>query len=188
MSELSGAGDEELLCRIGQGDRVALTAIYQRHGQSLFRYLLHLTPDHQLAEEMLQDTLVAVWQSAQRFAAHSSGRTWLFGVARRQAHNTLRRRGMPVVDLQVEAAQSGHAPDPADIIVARMDCAGLIAAINRLAPIYREVLALLLVQEMSTTEIAAVLGIPVGTVKSRLRLAKAALRAQLQADYQEVVP
>ncbi|HKD77198.1 MAG TPA: sigma-70 family RNA polymerase sigma factor, partial [Ktedonobacterales bacterium] len=152
MSELSGATDEDLLRRIGQGDRAALAEMYQRHGQSLFRYLLHLTPDHQLAEEILQDTLVAVWQSAQSFAAHSSARTWLFGVARRQAHNTLRQRGVPLADLQDEAAQASRAPDPADIVIARLGCADLVAAINRLGPIYREVLALLLVQEMSTAE------------------------------------
>jgi DNA-directed RNA polymerase specialized sigma24 family protein len=58
--------------------------------------LLQLTPDYGLAEELLQDTLVAVWKSARSFEGRSSVLTWLIGIARRQAHNTLRQRKIPL--------------------------------------------------------------------------------------------
>src|SRR5215813_9175341 len=92
------AEDRLLIARIAGGDRQALTELYLRYRQPLFRFLLQLTPDYGLAEELLQDTLMAVWRSACRFEGRSSVQTWLLGVARRQAHNTLRQRGLPLAD------------------------------------------------------------------------------------------
>src|SRR5579859_5363802 len=84
--------------RIAAGDREALNELYVRYQRTLFHYLLQLTPDYGLAEEILQDTLLAVWKSAHRFEGRSSLQTWLIGVARRQAHNTLRQRSLPLAD------------------------------------------------------------------------------------------
>src|SRR5712691_11551952 len=84
--------ERQITRRIAAGDREALSELYARYQRLLFNYLLQLTPDYGLAEELLQDTLVAVWKSASRFGGRSSVQTWLIGVARRQAHNTLRQR------------------------------------------------------------------------------------------------
>src|SRR4051812_38715149 len=83
-------GGAALLRRIAGGDREALVDLYNRYQRPLFRYLCQMTPDRGLAEEILQDTLVAVWQGAASFEGRSALRTWVFGIARRQAHNTLR--------------------------------------------------------------------------------------------------
>src|SRR5215467_2765549 len=91
--------DRQLLKRIAGGDRQALTELYSRYQRLLFNYLLQLTPDYGLAEELLQDTLVAVWKSACRFEGRSSVQTWLIGIARRQAHNTLRQKRLPLADI-----------------------------------------------------------------------------------------
>src|SRR5690606_10837606 len=88
--------DAALLARIAAEDRRAVAELYARHQRPLFRYLSQLTADHGLAEEILQDTIVAVWQSASTFEGRSAVRTWLFSIARRQAHNVLRRRGLPL--------------------------------------------------------------------------------------------
>ncbi len=80
--------DRQLLKDIAGGDRQALSELYARYQRPLFNYLLQLTPDYGLAEELLQDTLVAVWKSACSFEERSSVQTWLIGIARRQAHNT----------------------------------------------------------------------------------------------------
>src|SRR5690349_18393277 len=93
------ADDDQLIRRIARGDRQALSELYARHQRSLFSYLLQLTPDYGLAEELLQDTLVAVWKSARSFEGRSSALTWLIGIARRQAHNTLRQRKIPLADM-----------------------------------------------------------------------------------------
>src|SRR5215472_11942301 len=94
-----GSADEEetrLILSIAAGDRAALSLLYSRIGGPLMGYLMQLTSDYGLAEELLQDTLLAIWTSATTFAGRSRPRTWLFGVARRQAHNTLRRHGLPL--------------------------------------------------------------------------------------------
>src|SRR5262245_11606512 len=84
--------DEVLLGRVAGGDPAALAALYSRYRVRLFGFLERYARDRMLAEEILQDTLLAVWRSAHLYAGRSSVRTWLFGIARRQAHNRLRVR------------------------------------------------------------------------------------------------
>jgi RNA polymerase sigma factor (sigma-70 family) len=173
--------DRQVLKRIAMGDRQALAELYARYQRPLFNYLLQLTPDYGLAEELLQDTLVAVWKSARSFEGRSSVLTWLIGVARRQAHNTLRQRRLPIVDdadlLDVVSNES----DPEDFTLTCMARDELVEAFKQLAPIHREVLILILVQELSYAETATILHVPVGTVKSRLCHAKRTLRTVLIA-------
>ena len=173
--------DAQTLRRIAGGDRQALTDLYLRFRLPLFRYLLQLTPDHGLAEELLQDTLVAVWKSARSFEGRSSGRTWLFGIARRQAHNTLRQRGLPLADVAVLETLPACDPEPEDAALAAAEHVELADALRDLPAIHREILVLIFLQELSYAETAQVLGVPIGTVKSRLNHAKHALRTQLEA-------
>ncbi|MBF6590882.1 MAG: sigma-70 family RNA polymerase sigma factor [Ktedonobacterales bacterium] len=181
MQQQPACDDRQTIQRIATGDRQALTELYARHRLMLFRYLLQLTPDHGLAEELLQDTFVAVWKSARDFEGRSSGTTWLIGIARRQAHNTLRRRGLPLADATALETMAARDPEPEDALLAGAAREQLASAIARLAPLHREVLVLTFAQELSYAEIAVALAIPVGTVKSRLNHAKRALRAALEA-------
>ncbi len=175
------ADDCKMVQRIAQGDRQALAELYARYQRPLFHYLLQLTPDYGLAEEMLQDTLVAVWKSARSFEARSSVQTWLIGIARRQAHNTLRRHKLPFVDESEMADVPASDPEPEEFMLASVERDELVAAFHQLAPVYREILALIFVQELSYQEAAQVLGVPIGTVKSRLSNAKKALRTLLES-------
>jgi RNA polymerase sigma factor (sigma-70 family) len=171
--------ERQITRRIAAGDREALSELYARYQRALFNYLLQLTPDYGLAEEILQDTLVAVWKSAHRFEGRSSLQTWLIGIARRQAHNTLRQRKLPLAgesELEGLAATEPEAFTLASI--ARDELAG---AFRQLAPLHREVLALVFVYELSYQETAAILDVPVGTVKSRICNARRALRSLLDA-------
>lgn len=171
--------DAGLLKRIARGDRHALSELYARHQQALFAYLLQLTPDYGLAEELLQDTLVAVWKSARSFEGRSSVLTWLIGIARRQAHNTLRQRKIPLVDLTELECLPAPDLEPEASALAGVAREELAQAFRQLAPVYREVLLLTFVQELSYQETATALAIPVGTVKSRVSNARRALRALL---------
>ena len=168
-----------LIARVGAGDRQALADLYARYRQPLFQYLAQLTPDYGLAEELLQDTLVAVWRSAGDFAGRSSALTWLIGVARRQAHNTLRQRGLVLADEATLLTLAAPDPDPADAALASAAHADLLAAIGRLGVVHREALTLAFVHGLAYQELADVLGVPIGTVKSRLNHARRALRAEL---------
>lgn len=176
--------DAQLLRRIARGDRGALATLYERHHRLLYAYLLQHTRDHGLAEELLQDTFVAVWRSAESFDERfrdetTSARAWLTGIARRQAHNTLRRLRLPLAD--VSALDELAAPDPEPETWTLTMCARgeLLDAFERLPLHYREIAVLALVQDYSYAEMAEILDVPLGTVKSRLAAAKRLLRALL---------
>jgi len=110
--------DEVLLVQIAEGDATALTVLYRRHAKQLFGFLQRYAGDRMVAEEILQDTLLAVWCSADRYAGRSGVRTWLFGVARRQAHNRMRVRQLQHVTLDSVAGWVDPAPGPAEWAVA----------------------------------------------------------------------
>src|SRR5947208_8877124 len=131
--------DRQLLKRIAVGDRQALSELYVRYQRPLFNYLLQLTPDYGLAEELLQDTLIAVWKSARSFEGRSSVLTWLIGIARRQAHNTLRQRKLPLAQEAELAELADTEPDPQDFTLASVARSELVEAFQQLAPVHREV-------------------------------------------------
>lgn len=173
--------DMQLIRRIAQQERQALSELYESYHRPLFFYLLQLTSDYGLAEEILQDTLVAVWKSARSFEGRSGVLTWLIGIARRQAHNTLRKHRLPQVNLSELEGMPAPEMEPEEFALASVARDELTQAFRLLAPIYREVLLLIFVQELSYQETAVILEVPVGTVKSRLSKARRALRALLEA-------
>jgi RNA polymerase sigma-70 factor (ECF subfamily) len=175
--------DRALLAAVAGGDEAGLRGLVDRHGSGLLAYLTGLVGDPPLAEEVLQDTLLAVWRGAAGFVGGSTVRTWLFAVARRRAVDALRRRGAgPAADDDgLLAQQPDPAAGPEQLLLARADLDRVAAAIGRLRPAHREVLALACVHELSSQQMGAVLGVPVGTVKSRLRLARAALGRLLES-------
>lgn len=170
---------QKLISRVASGDRRALEELYSRHGRELFRYLSALTPDRYVAEEILQDTLVAVWRGADSYEGRSGARTWLFGIARRQAHNTLRKRLLPVAEANFDEPATGET-EPEEVLIARSRGRELADHIRSLSAAHQEVLALIFFHELSYKEAAQVIGVPIGTVKSRLSNAKRALRKKLE--------
>jgi RNA polymerase sigma factor (sigma-70 family) len=171
--------DDALLVRVADGDAAALAALYRRYGGRLIGYLQRYAGDRMVAEEILQDTLLAVWRSAPRYARQSSVRTWLFGIAGRQAHNRLRVQEPATVPLDGLAGWADPAPGPAEWAVASAQGAAIADAFATLAPRHREVLALAFAARVPHGEIAEVLDVPVGTVKSRVHHARAALARSL---------
>jgi len=171
--------DDVLLVRVAGGDPAALATLYRRYGGRLFGYLQRYAGDRMVAEEILQDTLLAVWRSAPRYAGRSGVRTWLFGIARRQAHNRLRVQEPRALPLDGLAEWADPAPGPADWAIANAQGAAVADAFAALAPQHREVLALAFAARVPHGEIAEVLGVPVGTVKSRLHHARVALARSL---------
>ena len=149
------------------GDEEALSAFYERFGRYVFSYLLGRLSDAQLAEEALQDVMVAVWRGARGFRGASSVQTWVLTIARRiaiRAQNRVRADALP---LNEESALP-DAPDSSP--------AELREALRRLPADQREALELVFYHGLSGAEAARVLGVAEGTVKSRLHRAKVALR------------
>lgn len=112
MDDMNDAQSEDLtlIRRIVCGQKEALEELYAHHRLALFGYVLGICPDRETAEEILQDTLLAAWRSASTYQGQSSLRAWLLGVARRQAHNTLRQRALPVAGEAELAAVPSCAP------------------------------------------------------------------------------
>jgi RNA polymerase sigma-70 factor (ECF subfamily) len=171
-----GACDEvQLLRRIGQGDESAMAAFYREHGRVVLAQVLLVTGERVLAEEVLQDTMLAVWRGAGSFRGESSVRSWVIAIARRQARDRLRGRRLQVVDDAFLADQPSSGPGPEVTALDRAELADVTGAIRQLAPPHREVLGLVFGSGLSLPEVAGVLEIPVGTVKSRLSAARTAL-------------
>jgi RNA polymerase sigma-70 factor (ECF subfamily) len=186
------AEDAESLGRLAAGDHDALTTLYRRHAATLLSYLCRFLDQREVAEEALQDTFVSAWRSAAGFARRSTVRVWLLGIARHQAMNRLRRdRAVPpsmaLADEQITASvtTSVTATDPAALMQAQFDHEELAAALRTLSPLHREVLGLLLVDQLSYADMATVLDVPIGTVRSRVSNARHRLAAQLRAARSE---
>ena len=171
--------DTKLLRRIGQGDESAMAAFYREHGRVVLAQVLLVTGDRVLAEEIVQDTMLAVWRGAGSFRGESSVRSWVIAIARRQTRDRLRGRRLRVVDEAFLADQPGAGPGPEVMALDRAELAEVMGAIKELAPHHREVLGLVFGSGLSLPEVAGVLEIPVGTVKSRLNAARTALSRKL---------
>jgi len=166
------AEDRELISRVAAGDEAAFRQLYERYGDRVFRYALTLVRNLHLAEEVVQETMVAIWRGAGSFKGGSQVSTWIFGIARNQAHALLRRevRGERVPE------ESLTLPDPAEA-VERED--RVLSALAKLPPDQREVVVLAFYEGLSYREIARLLGVLEGTVKSRMHFAKRKLREAL---------
>ncbi|MCP2271562.1 RNA polymerase sigma factor [Actinokineospora diospyrosa] len=164
---------------VAGGDQDALRGLYDRHSGGIFRLLRRLTANAGVAEEILQETWLAVWQSAGSFRGEASARAWLYGVARRQAHNRLRKATPVETDLDEAAELADQAPGVEDRVLAGVEREALATAVAELPEHLREVLVLVLVEDLSYPEVSAALDIPVGTVKSRMSHARRRLAGRL---------
>ena len=167
--------DAGLLRRIGQGAEDAMAAFYREYGRVVFAQVLLVTGERVLAEEIVQDTMLAVWRGAGSFRGESSVRSWVIAIARRQTRDRLRGQRLRLVDDAFLADQPGSGPGPEVLALDRAELAEVGAAIRELAASHREVLGLVFGSGLSLPEVAGVLEIPVGTVKSRLTAARGAL-------------
>jgi RNA polymerase sigma-70 factor, ECF subfamily len=172
--------DAGLLRRIGQGDEDAMALFYREHGRVVFAQVLLVAGQRVLAEEIVQDTMLAVWRGAGAFRGESSVRSWVIAIARRQTRDRLRGPRLRAVDDTFLADQPGSGPGPEVMALDRAELAEVRDAIRQLAPAHREVLGLAFGSGLSLPEVASVLEIPVGTVKSRLSAARTALNRILE--------
>jgi RNA polymerase sigma-70 factor (ECF subfamily) len=171
--------DQQLLARVSSGDEDGLRELYHRHSAAMLRLLRRLTSDPGTAEEILQESWLAVWRSAESFRAAASVRAWLLGVARRQAHNRLRRAAAPTVEIDTAPEPQDRTADVEGQALASVGHDAIITAMGRLPRTHRDVVVLALVEELPYADIAEVLDIPVGTVKSRMSKARRMLSAEL---------
>jgi RNA polymerase sigma-70 factor (ECF subfamily) len=179
MANKTADPDYALIRAIAQGDGFAMDELYTRHGPGLLTYLSSRLGNRQWAEEVLQEVMFAVWQSAGRFRGESRVYTWMIIIARNRAINAF-QRDKSLSDKPLED-ETGAIPAQIDTdieLLAQLD--ELRIAVSQLPDEQRETLELVFIHGLSNHETAAVLNIPSGTVKSRLFRAKARLREWLE--------
>jgi RNA polymerase sigma-70 factor (ECF subfamily) len=167
--------DKALLQSVAAGDRQAMRVLFQRHNVRVYRFVLRLVGNAAIAEEIVGDVFLNVWQHAARFQSRCEVTTWLLTIARHKAISHLRRRG----EAELTDAMADQVPDPgedAEMVVARADRAKLVrACLSELSPLHREVIDLVYYHEKSIEEVAEIVGAPKATVKTRMFYARSHL-------------
>jgi RNA polymerase sigma-70 factor, ECF subfamily len=169
--------DWVLLQGIAAGDQDALGDLYQRQGPSLLAYLVSRLGDVRLAEEVLQDVILAAWRAAPTFRRECRVKTWLLSIARTRSINAYHRQVAPSAREssldELSLATPGEAPG---------QYADLHAAIRTLPDEQREALELVFYHGLSLAETSLLLEVPIGTVKSRMHRAKTNLRKWIDPE------
>jgi RNA polymerase sigma-70 factor (ECF subfamily) len=162
-----------------RGDRAAFSALFAHFAPRVKSYLLRLGASAESAEELAQETLLIVWRRAGAFdPGRAAPSTWIFTIARNLRFDALRREKRPTrADDPSDAAVEPAAPDT--ILAALQDETRVGRAIAELPADQATVVRLAFFSDKPHSEIAVELGLPLGTVKSRLRLAMGRLRASL---------
>ena len=174
--------DRDDAARLRRGDTDGLAVLMQRHQDRLFRFLLRLTGDEPMAEDVFQQTWLQVAERIGRYDAARPFGPWLFTVARNLALDQLRRiRPQSLDEAGEPAAPTGIGDDPLARAMAGQRSSRLADAVARLAPLDREVLSLRFEAELELPQLAETLGVPVPTAKARLYRALARLRPRLLA-------
>jgi len=171
--------DDAMIARLAKGDDAALRELFSRHAPMLATRLRAVLPVADV-EDVLQETFIAAWRGARHYRPEGAAGGWLWGIARRQAALLLRRRGPAGLALpDVGVADGQGSADPADAAAARVDLEAAVGALGPPGSPEREVWRLLYEEDRPVTEIAELLGVPEGTVKSRAHRTRRLLRAVL---------
>jgi RNA polymerase sigma factor (sigma-70 family) len=188
MAAPTVATDESLADRFKAGDEGAFEALVERHHRSLYHFAYRLLGRAEDAEDATQDALVLVYRALPAARLDVPLRPWIYRILRNRCLDLLkRRRPITFADLSTSAEDDGDGPALVDDqplpeeMAERADLQRLLAAaIAALAPPYREVVTLRYTSDLQFGEIAAVLGLPENTVKTRFQRAKATLRHALR--------
>ncbi|MGB6904311.1 MAG: sigma-70 family RNA polymerase sigma factor [Acidobacteriaceae bacterium] len=168
--------DEQLMAAFARGSTDAFSALFHRYRQPLYGFFCRRIADRSNAEELAQDTFLALLRAQNRYEATALFRTWLYAIAFRILQSYRRKaafRGMFGASLPPASEPATHPAIHAEI--------ALREAMSKLDRIDREILMLREFEQLTYAEIAALLGIPVNTVRSRLFRARGALRELLAA-------
>jgi RNA polymerase sigma-70 factor (ECF subfamily) len=161
--------DDELMSAVRAGDRTAFDALFERYRDPVWRFFRRRVADADQAADLAQETYLAIWQGAVRYEPRGAFRSYLFGIA----FNLLAAaRRSAAARPPVEIEPPSNTGDPADVIWVRR-------ALAELDDLEREIVMLREYEGLSYDEIAALVRVPVGTVRSRLFRAREALREKL---------
>ncbi len=164
--------DEALISAIAAGNRRAMHVLYVRHSVRVYRFVLRLTKDSPLAEDLVSEVFIDVWRRAGGFKGRSQVSTWLLAIARNKALSALRTRSDEQLDDDMAAAIVDPA-DNAETTVNKRDRSEIVRhCLTQLSSLHREVLDLVYYHEKSVDQVAQIVGAPANTVKTRMFYAR----------------
>lgn len=174
--------DSDLLAAVAAGQHSAFDRLYALYDQRVFQYVCTLVFNPALAEEIVGDTMMAVWRGAGTFSHNSRVSTWIFGIARHKALDALRRTGRQQREVDLDGvAELPHTEESPFDGIQRKEVASLThRALAGLSREHQEILRLVFYEELPYEEIAELLSIPANTVKTRVYYAKHHLKQQLE--------
>lgn len=167
--------DEDLLSAVAGGDRGALAVLYRRHAPWLSLRLARRCSDSDIVDCALQDSFVAVWRKPGSYQGRGDVGAWLWGIAIRRLIDQLRRR--PV--LAARGASEELRVSAEDEVLLGVEHGDLAGSLDRLSPELRAVVQATVLDGLTTREAGRLLGIPAGTVKTRMSRARIQLREAL---------
>ena len=170
----------ELLVDVGRQDQVAFRAIFDHFAPRLKAFLMGQGTSPQMAEEVVQESMVKIWRKADQYdPARAAASTWIFTIARNMRIDHLRKFNRPEPDMNDPAFVPDPEPLATETISRSEDAAQLHTAMAELSEDQRAVLQLAYFEDKAHPEIAEALDIPLGTVKSRIRLALKNIRSTI---------
>lgn len=176
--------DQDLMAKIASGDRLAMQQIYNQHSQAVTHFVKNWLSDPFEASDIMHETMMEIWRSANKFAGRSSVKTWIFSIARNKAIDRNRKAARTVLqDIDVDIIDD--TPNPEHITQSFQDAKRVRACIEQLSPAHRSVIHLAFFEDLGYREIADIENVPVGTVKTRIMHAKKLLLRLLDDDNQD---
>jgi len=164
--------DEALIELIAEGDKRAMQVLYARHNVRVFRFIVRLTGNQSLAEDLVSEVFLDVWRQAEGFESKSQVSTWLLAIARYKALSALRRRTDEHLDDHMAATIEDTSDDPETVVHTKDRNTIVQKCLRELSPAHREVLDLVYYHEKSVEEVAKIVGVPAATVKTRMFYAR----------------
>ena len=166
------SSDEMLINLIADGDKRAMQVLYARHNVKVYRFILRLTGNQSLAEDLVSEVFLDVWRQAEGFESKSQVSTWLLAIARYKALSALRRRTDEHLDDQMVATIEDTADNPETVVGTKDRNTIVQKCLTQLSPAHREVIDLVYYHEKSVDEVARIVGVPPATVKTRMFYAR----------------
>lgn len=161
------------------GDRGALSALHARHAPWLILRLARRCADRGIVDEAVQDTFLAVWRRPQGYQGRGTVAAWIWGIGVRRLIDQLRRNAQATTGLSLFAAPEPASASAEDEVLASIEHGDLATAFNRLSPELRAVVQATVIDGLTSREAGRLLGIPAGTVKTRMMRAKPRLKEAL---------
>ncbi len=172
QAETRSSMDVVWLERIANRDRKAFEKLYREYGPRVFRFAVRMIRDETRAEEVTNDVMVEIWKSAGKFQGRSAVSTWIFSIARHRALNAVRRKTLPMTNIDDAPEPQDDREDPLASTDQSTTGDLLRTAIEQLSREHREVIELTFFQGLNYREIATIVECPEGTVKTRMYHAK----------------